>query len=526
MSQHFDLIALGGGSGGLAVAGQAAQLGRRVAIVEADRLGGTCVNRGCVPKKVMWYAAHLADAVADAPGFGVRATLDGVDWPTLVARRDRYVGDINDYWDAHAERLGITRVTGFGRFLNARTLEVGGVRYSSDHIVIATGGRPLVPRLPGAELGITSDGFFALGSLPRRVAVIGGGYIGVELAGMLRALGSQVTLIALEDRLLWAFEPLIGETLAKNMVHEGVDLHPSFEVAALEEHEAGISLTGRSGERIPGFDTVIWAVGRVPNSSGLGLDAAGVAVQPNGLIPTDDHQSTNVPGVYAIGDVTGREPLTPVAIAAGRRLARRLFGGETNLRLDYAQVPTVVFTHPPVGKVGLTQPEAREVFGDTLTVYETRFTPMRYALNERGRTAHGHEAGVPGPAGAGGRHPSDRGWSGRDAPGLCGRGEDGRHQGRPGRHGRHPPEQRRGAGNPEGAGTPPAHDSPSGGRRGLTPMIGTAPRPDALASGCDPRGCFGDTSPRRIRLSSIDSILAMRASIRSRRWSTSLCISP
>jgi glutathione reductase (NADPH) len=392
MSQHYDLIALGGGSGGLAVAEQAAQLGKRVAVIEAHRLGGTCVNRGCVPKKVMWYAAHLASAARDGAAFGVRADIQGVDWAALVAGRDRYVRNINDYWDGYASQQGIDRIQGYGRLVDPRTVEVDGKRYSADHIVIATGGRPLVPRLPGAELGITSDGFFALQQQPRRVAVIGGGYIGVELAGVLRALGSEVTLVALEERLLWAFDPMIGETLAENMGDEGIRLHLGFEVAALERHEDGIRLRAQSGANagrdLSGFDTVIWAVGRAPNTSGLGLEEAGVGMRPNGVIPTDELQRTNVPGIYAIGDVTGREPLTPVAIAAGRRLARRLFGGKTGLRLDYSDVPTVVFAHPPAAKVGLTETEARERYGDDMTVYETRFTPMRYALNDHGpRTA-------------------------------------------------------------------------------------------------------------------------------------------
>ncbi len=384
MNQHFDLIAIGGGSGGLAVAEQAAALGRRVAIIEAERLGGTCVNRGCVPKKLMWYAASLAQSVRDAPGFGVRAHLNGIDWPALRRDRDQFITRINDYWDGYAERVGIQQIQGYGRLIDGSTVEVEGTRYSADHIVIATGGRPIVPRIPGAELGITSDGFFELGSLPRRVAVIGGGYIGVELAGVLRALGAEVTLMALEDRPLFAFDPLISETLAENMTADGIELRLEFQVTALESHEDGVTVLGAGDAHLGPFDAVIWAVGRVPNTSGLGLDAAGIETRANGLIPTDALQRTTVPGLYAIGDVTGREPLTPVAIAAGRRLARRLFGGEANLKLDYENVPTVVFAHPPVGKVGLTEPEARERFGDTLTVYETSFTPLRYALAEHG----------------------------------------------------------------------------------------------------------------------------------------------
>jgi glutathione reductase (NADPH) len=384
MSQHFDLIAIGGGSGGLAVAEKAAQLGRRVAVVEAGKLGGTCVNAGCVPKKVMWYGANLAAAVADAPGYGVKVQAEGIDWPNLVAGRNRYVADINDYWDGYVERQGITRIQGQARFVDAKIIAVGEDRYSADHIVIATGGRPIVPRMPGAELGITSDGFFALESQPKRVAIIGGGYIGVELAGVLRALGTEVTIVALEDRMLFLFDPLISETLVENMGADGIKMRLQFEVAALEKNADGLALVAPDGERLGGFDTLLWAVGRTPNTRELDLEAAGVAMHPNGIIPVDAYQNTNVPGIYALGDVIGREPLTPVAIAAGRRLAERLFGGKPDLKLDYDNVPTVVFAHPPVGKVGLTEPEARERYGDTLTVYETSFTPMRYALNAHG----------------------------------------------------------------------------------------------------------------------------------------------
>ncbi|BCU07564.1 glutathione-disulfide reductase [Allochromatium tepidum] len=384
MSQHFDLIAIGGGSGGLAVAEKAAQFGRRVALIEGAKLGGTCVNAGCVPKKVMWYAANLAAAVADAPDYGIQAHSDGLDWGKLIAGRNRYIADINGYWDGYVERLGITRIDGFARFVDARTVAVGDQHYTADHIVIATGGRPIVPRMPGAELGITSDGFFALEEQPKRVAIIGGGYIGVELAGVLSAFGTEITIVALEDRVLALFDPLISETLAENMRLHGIDMHLQFEVAGIERDEQGLVLAARDGQRLTGFDQVIWAVGRAPNTRELNLEAAGITVERNGVIPTDAWQNTNVPGIYAIGDIAGREPLTPVAIAAGRRLAERLFNNKPELKLDYENVPTVVFAHPPIGKVGLTEPEARERYGDTLTIYETSFTPMRYSLNAHG----------------------------------------------------------------------------------------------------------------------------------------------
>lgn len=384
MSQHFDLIAIGGGSGGLAVAEKAAQFGKRVALIEGAKLGGTCVNVGCVPKKVMWYAANLAAAVADAPDYGVRVQSQGFDWAKLVAGRNRYIADINGYWDGYVERLGLTRIDGFARFVDARTVAVGDQHYTADHIVIATGGRPIVPRMPGAELGITSDGFFALEEQPKRVAIIGGGYIGVELAGVLSALGTEITIVALEDRMLALFDPLISETLAENMRLHGIDMHLQFEVAGIERDEQGLVLAARDGQRLTGFDQVIWAVGRAPNTRDLNLEAAGITVERSGVIPTDAYQNTTVPGIYAIGDIAGREPLTPVAIAAGRRLAERLFNDKPDLKLDYENVPTVVFAHPPIGKVGLTEPEARERYGDTLTIYETSFTPMRYSLNAHG----------------------------------------------------------------------------------------------------------------------------------------------
>ena len=385
MQTHFDLIAIGGGSGGLAVAEKAAQHGRRVAVIEDRKLGGTCVNNGCVPKKVMWYAASLAHAVDDANDFGIPARRGPTDWQKLVHGRQAYIGRINDYWDGYVDDSGITRIDGRARFVDAHTVEVDGRTYSAEHIVVATGGRPIVPPVPGAELGTTSDGFFELAEQPRSVAIIGAGYIGVELAGVLRALGSRVTVVALEARVLETFDTMISEVLMDEMRKQGIELHMSFQVAGLARTETGIALDASDGTRLDGFDTVIWAVGRAPNTRDLGLDRAGVEMRANGIVPTDGYQNTNVPGIYAIGDITGRAPLTPVAIAAGRRLADRLFGGQTASHVDYDNIPSVVFAHPPIGTVGLTEAQAR-VRHHEVTVYKTGFTPMRHALSKHGVT--------------------------------------------------------------------------------------------------------------------------------------------
>ena len=385
MNTHFDLIAIGGGSGGLAVAEKAAQYGRRVAVIEPAKMGGTCVNTGCVPKKVMWYAANLAHAVDAASDFGIPAQRGVTDWQKLVSGRNDYITNINRYWDGYVADSGITRIDGSARFVDARTVEVNGQHYSAAHIVIATGGHPIVPRVPGADLGITSDGFFALAEQPRRVAIIGAGYIGVELAGVRRALGSEVSLVALEARVLEAFDGMISDVLMDEMRKQGIALHMGFQVAGLAKTGAGIAVDANNGERLDGFDSVIWAVGRAPNTRGLALERAGVEVRANGIVPTDGYQNTNVPGIYAIGDITGRAALTPVAIAAGRRLAARLFGGQADSRVDYRNIPSAVFSHPPVATVGLTERQARER-QHKVTVYQTDFTPMRHALSAHGVT--------------------------------------------------------------------------------------------------------------------------------------------
>ena len=384
-NRTFDMIVIGGGSGGLAVAEKAAGYGKQVALIDPNPLGGTCVNLGCVPKKITWYAAHLAHAVKDAPGFGIRTGSDGIDWGRLVEGRERYVTGINGYWQEYVAGLGIVHIAGRAKFIDSRCVEVGGAEYSADHIVIATGGRPIIPAVEGADLGIDSDGFFDLIKRPDKVAVVGTGYIGVELAGMLRAMGSQVSMVARRGQVLRGFDELIGVTVTASLREQGIALHKQFQVASLVEKEHGICLISQRGDRLEGFDTVIWAIGRRPNTDGLDLHLAGVNSLPDGVVPSDHFQNTNVQGIYALGDITGRSPLTPVAIAAGRHLADRLFGGREQARLDYDDIPTVVFSHPPAGSIGLSEKDAVARHA-RVTVYQTSFTPMRYALNEAGPT--------------------------------------------------------------------------------------------------------------------------------------------
>ncbi len=378
--KHFDLIAIGGGSGGLAVAEEASRFGRKAAIIDPQRLGGTCVNNGCVPKKLMWYAASLAHAVDEAAGFGIPARRDSTDWQALVEGRKQYTSNINNYWEGYINDSGITHIRGNATFVDAHTVAVDGEQYSADHMVLATGSQPIVPPLPGAALGITSDGFFELQQQPRRVAVVGGGYIAVELGGVLNALGSEVTLYALEDRIMERFDPLISTVLEQEMLRQGIRVHTGFQVTALSGSVGEIFVTSANNASAGAFDTVIWAVGRRPNSRGLNLEAAGVATLPDGTVVVDEHENTSVPGIYAIGDITGKMPLTPVAIAAGRKLAERLFNHKPDSRIDYDNIPSVVFSHPPVGTVGISEDQARQRFGQDVTIYTSEFTPMRHAL--------------------------------------------------------------------------------------------------------------------------------------------------
>jgi glutathione reductase (NADPH) len=384
MTTHYDLIAIGGGSGGLSVAERAARYGARCAVIEKGPLGGTCVNVGCVPKKVMWFGASIAHTLAEAPSYGFELGDIKFDWGKLKASRDAYVKGINDWYHTYLSDSNIDEIVGKARFVDASTIEVAGQQYSADHIVIAPGGAPVIPATEGAELGISSDGFFELEQLPRRTAVVGSGYIAVELAGMLNALGSEVTMLLRREHLLRNFDASLRENLMEEMLGDGIDILARAKVKkVLREDNGSLCIISENGQRLECFDELIWAIGRYPLTRDLNLQAAGVVVDEQGYIPTDKFQQTNVEAVYAIGDVTGEAQLTPVAIAAGRRLSDRLFGGMTDRHLPYENIPTVVFSHPPIATVGLTESVARDRHGDSVKVYQTRFTAMYNALTER-----------------------------------------------------------------------------------------------------------------------------------------------
>ena len=383
MEKRYDLVVVGGGSGGIAMANRAASYGAKVALVESGRLGGTCVNVGCVPKKIMWNAASIAHVFHEAGDYGFTARIERFDWAALKKSRDDYVTWLNGRYQAGLEKNGVEWIRGHACFEGPHAVTVDGSRLEAPHVAIATGGRPTLPAWKGAELGITSDGFFELARQPERVAVVGAGYVAVELAGVFRALGSEVVLLARREAVLMSFDEMLRTAVMREMAADGVVIRTHTQVREAVREGAGITLHCVEGPDVKGIDCVLWALGREPNIRGLDLAAAGVKTDKAGHVITDEWQNTNVAGIYAVGDVTGREALTPVAIAAGRRLADRLFGGQPQRKLVYENIPTVIFSHPPVGTVGLTETQARERHGDAVKVYRTEFTPLYHAFTTR-----------------------------------------------------------------------------------------------------------------------------------------------
>ncbi len=382
---QFDLAVLGAGSGGLAAAQRAARLGARVVVFEPGLIGGTCVNVGCVPKKAMWLAAESAEQIAIARDLGFRIETGDFDWAGFVGKREAYIDRARIAYRERLRELGIEFIPAAARLEAGNRVVSDAGEVSATHRLIATGTRPQRLQIPGFDLGGVSDDVFALKALPRRIAIVGSGYIAVEMAGILHGLGAQVTVLVRGSSVIGHFDPDLGLTLTEAMRHRGIEVRCKVLVGALERVEASGNLCALSqnGERIGEFDWLLWALGRRPNTENLGLGELGVAMHPDGHVIIDDFQATNVAGIHAIGDVGTQPALTPVAIAAGRRLADRLFGGETEAKLDLEFVPTVVFSHPPVASCGLSEPQARHRHGDAVRVFTTRFRPMREALAGR-----------------------------------------------------------------------------------------------------------------------------------------------
>jgi glutathione reductase (NADPH) len=395
----YDYLVIGGGSGGVSSAKRAAQLyGQRAAVVEGGRWGGTCVNVGCVPKKIMWQAASLREALKEeAPHYTFSASSTNdyqVDWPRLKDQRDKYIVRLNNIYQNGLVKAGISVLEGWGSFVDEHTVKITKAdgttsTITSQYIAIATGGKPLVPDSPGMpEHVISSDGFFELDYQPKKAVVVGAGYIAVELAGVLAALGTQVDLVVRKESSLRSFDPEIVAFLEKVMTAEGHNLtmHRNTRGVAYVTLAADgtKTVTLVNGAVIEGADVVLMAAGRVPNTDGLGLDQIAVQLTPKGTIVVDDFQRTAVPSVLALGDVCGKVELTPMAIAAGRRLADRLFGpAETHaqLKANYELVPTVVFSHPPIGTIGLSEPEAVAKYGEAdLMVYRSTFVNLHYSM--------------------------------------------------------------------------------------------------------------------------------------------------
>ncbi|KAH8926696.1 glutathione reductase [Atractiella rhizophila] len=394
----YDLFVIGGGSGGLGAARRASgDYKKKVGIVEETAvLGGTCVNVGCVPKKVMWYAADVLEKIHAGPAYGHHIDTKAIPsfaWKEFKDKRDAYVRRLNGIYESNCKKDKVEYLTGHARLLSKHELEIdqpGGEKkkVSAEYIVIATGGRPTIPKnIVGAnEHGITSDGFFDLEEQPKRVVVVGAGYIAVELAGIFNTLGSETHLVIRYDKVLRTFDPIIQDTLTSHMSKSGVHIHKNTQVTKITSSESNPDLTRPSPKTVEfddgtsiEADTVLFAIGRHSNTDDLGLDTVGIQTNDKGDIPVDKYQKTSVDNIFALGDVAGKALLTPVALAAGRRTSNRLFGPEKfkDDHLDYDNIPSVVFSHPPCGSVGLTEPEARKKYGDDqIKIYKTSFTAM------------------------------------------------------------------------------------------------------------------------------------------------------
>jgi glutathione reductase (NADPH) len=377
----FDMLTIGAGSGGVASSRRAGAYGARVAIVEESRVGGTCVLRGCVPKKLLVYGAQFADAFADAAGFGWTVPPATHNWGALIAAKDKEIGRLSQIYVTMLNNSGVEIIEGRGVLVDPHTVEVDGRHYTAENILIAVGGHPTVPDIPGIEHVISSNEALDLPELPRNIVIVGGGYIAVEFAGIFQGLGANVTEIIRREELLHGFDDDLRVALAQEMRTRGVEIHTRTNVTRIEQdaHE-GYTVVTTIGQEISA-DLVMYATGRGPNTKRLGLAEVGVKLDERGAVVVDEWQRSTVPNIYAVGDVTDRLNLTPVAIAEGRAIAETLYNNNP-IRMDHADIPTAVFSQPPIGTVGLTEEQARREVGE-VDIYCARFKPMKNTLAGR-----------------------------------------------------------------------------------------------------------------------------------------------
>lgn len=387
--ETFDYIVIGGGSGGIASANRAGMHGAKVLLIEGSQIGGTCVNVGCVPKKVMWSASEMNTIMLkQAKEYGFDVTIDDFDFSRLVENRQAYIERLHGLYMKGLAGNGVTVINGFAKFVAKQTVEVNNQKYHAPHILIATGGQIIRPNILGAEYGIDSNGFFELTEKPKSVAVVGAGYIAVEIAGVLHGLGVETHLSFRKETFLRTFDEMLITALTESYERQGIHLHAHSVPKKVTKDVDGYHLLFENDHSIV-VEEIIWAVGRKPNVANLNLEKTNVSLSESGAIQVDAYQNTTQEGIYAVGDVIDKVNLTPVAIAAGRRLSERLFNGKKRACLDYETIPTVVFSHPTIGTVGLTEKEARVKYPDEkIKIYTSTFTPMQYAITDFKEKCH------------------------------------------------------------------------------------------------------------------------------------------
>ena len=381
----FDLFTLGAGSGGVRASRIAGAYGAKVAVAEDRYLGGTCVNVGCIPKKLLVYASEFGEAFTDAVGFGWSPGDASFDWQKLIASKDREIERLNGIYERLLTNAGVRIIWGRAEIVDAHTIAIDGKRLTAKHILIATGSWPTVPSVPGAALGITSNEAFHLEQMPRRPIIVGGGYIGVEFAGIFHGLGAHVNLVHRGPLFLRGFDDDMRRTLADEMRKRKIELHFGAEIAKMEKASGRLIRVTLGGGEVLESDLVLWATGRMPHSRGIGLERTGVEIDATGAIIVNEYSQSSVSNIYAIGDITNRRNLTPVAIAEGHAVADTLFGGKPRT-IDYDNIPSAVFSQPPIGTVGLTEAEARERYG-AIDVYKSAFKPLKHTLSGRDERA-------------------------------------------------------------------------------------------------------------------------------------------